>query len=105
MRYLKKEDGSIYVWTAALAKRTDMTEVTAAEAGFGKAKSAKPETPADGGSDDDGGKGEGGDKTIDPLLITDKAELEALGRKFGLELDRRKPLKTLQAQVAEAMKA
>jgi hypothetical protein len=111
MRYLKKkDDGTVYVWTEALAKRSDMTEVSAADAGFAKSKSGATSAPvpaqpevvsgasnpaADSSSDAD---------DIDPLAITDKAELKRLLTERGVKVSGNPSLTTLQAKLAEALK-
>lgn len=97
MRYLrKKNDGSLYVWTEALAKRPDMEEVnapklapvsTAVEAP--SAPQLKEPTP--------------GQPAIDPYSITDKDELRKVGRENGVVFAGNPSLKNMQAKLAEAM--
>jgi hypothetical protein len=107
-RYLRKTDGSVYVWTEALAKRDDMKEITAAEAGLSRnSAKAKP-------ADDDTSKGAGTgdtklpdppkDPVIDPLDITDKAELKKLLAERGVKVTGNPSLTSLQSKLAEALK-
>lgn len=113
-RYLKKiDDGSLYVWTPELAKRSDMIEVATASAEDGPVANASstpaPEVPqgGDGAGDQHGstdGTGSSTANAIDPLTITDKDELKRLLAERGVKLAGNPSLTTLQVKLAEALK-
>lgn len=84
-RLLRQEPGGhLFVWTDALAKRKDMIEVVPAP--------VVPDSVASGAP------------TADLVLgLVDKEALEAFGREHGIELDRRKSVKSMQADLIERM--
>ena len=93
MRWLKHEkNGTIWPYTEELAKRRDMRLV-----GEGKAKQ-------DRAAPDDAPAITGGLPTAAQVhAMTDKGEIEDLANQFGIEIDKRKALKTLQAELIESL--
>lgn len=57
------------------------------------------------GGNDAEDDGEEGGQIADLSKITDKGELEAIGRKHGVEVDKRKSISAIRQQVAEAIAA
>lgn len=111
-RWLVKSSGGFPVpWTPILAKRRDMYEISRDEAarrmgalhadGLDRARGAVDGTePAPDFVDDDASVSTGPSR--DQVLgIAEKDELERLGREVGLELDKRKSVKTLQAELIQ----
>ncbi len=110
-RYLLNEsNGRVLPWTAQLHKRSDMRLIDQAEADAAQATLTAEQI--------EGARliteGEEPPPAPDPgmpikvnadgiLAITDKAELEAIGRSHGIELDKRKAVKTLQGELIEAL--
>jgi hypothetical protein len=93
-RYLKRnDDGSIYVWTEALAKRSDMVECDGPTAPHAKKAAAAAPAPTT-----------GGDSALDVYAITDKAELKRLLSEKGVKVAGNASLKKLQDSLAAALK-
>lgn len=91
MRFLRKKggDGTLWPWTSALARRSDMEEVIGGENIASK--------PVDEGE---------GTKTPaanapDVYAITDKDQLRAIAKEAGVALSGNVSLKTMQARLAE----
>lgn len=94
-RYLRKiDDGHLYVWTEALAKRPDMVEADSPN----KPKQ-KPAESLGGEGGAGGNEGEG----LDPLAITDRDELKRLLDERGVEYAPNLGLVKLQKLLAESL--
>lgn len=93
-KFLRNEkNGRIFDWTPLLARRRDMVPVRDAD--------APAPVPPPAGDDDDDGQGQ---VLRDMILSTvDKDALEQIGRDNGIELDKRKAVKTLQAELLEKL--
>lgn len=91
MRFLRKKggDGTLWPWTSALARRSDMEEVM----NVGGENIAllpvdeDPKTPAA--------------NAPDVYAITDKDQLRAIAKEAGVALSGNVSLKTMQARLAE----
>ena len=102
-RWLRKAKGDFtpWPWTEVLAARADMVEITDEEARrfLGAAPAvAVPHEDA------------GGDKPVIPgmtaddiLALVDKDQLVAIADDLGVELDKRKSVKSLQADLISAL--
>lgn len=92
-RLLRQEPGGhLFVWTEALAKRKDMSEVHPEAPAAASAAVVPVETLED------------AEPSKDAILgLTEKDDLEAYGRKHGVELDRRKSVTKLQADLIERL--
>lgn len=93
-KFLRNEkNGRIFDWTPLLARRRDMVPVRDTDA-------PAPAPPPPGDDDDDGQ----GQVLRDLILSTvDKDALEEIGRDNGIELDKRKAVKTLQDALLEKL--
>jgi hypothetical protein len=87
MRWLTKHggDGTLWPWTAALAKRRDMVEVDGPVAAVAAPVVAKAATTA----------------APDIYGITDKDELRQIGRDVGIVFTGSPSLKNMQTRLAE----
>lgn len=112
MRFLYNEkNGRVLPWTPALNKRPDMRLLDDAEAkraqeeldAEANARISAAQNPTD--------ESEDVDETAPPppatleqiLKFRDKIKLEEYGRKYGVELDRRKTLKDMQSILVESL--
>lgn len=101
MRYLLNElNGRVLIWTPTLHKRSDMRTISEKEA---EAIMAEPRVAVASADADAEAEGDANDKPAleDIMRIRGKLYLEEIGRKHGIELDRRRTLKTLQAELIE----
>ena len=114
MKWLKKRDGNTaWPWTEQLARRSDMVEISEAEAiglgakaarGDGKTAPSPGAAKAGAGAEGGGNAGDAGDaSTINPIEITDKDELKRLLAERGVKLPGNPGLTTLQAKLAEVL--
>ncbi len=114
MKWLKKRDGNTaWPWTEQLARRSDMVEISHAEAvelgATDFTRQAKPSraqaeaSAAEGGGNAGGAGDAGGASTINPIEITDKDELKRLLAERGVKLPGNPGLTTLQAKLAEVL--
>lgn len=93
-KFLRNEkNGRIFDWTPLLARRRDMVPVRDTDA----------PAPAPPPAGDDGDDGQG--QVLRDLILStvDKDALEEIGRDKGIELDKRKAVKTLQAELLEKL--
>ena len=103
MQWLKHEkNGTIWPYTEELAKRRDMRLVGEAEQEHGRV--AGRQAVEDDAAADEAPAITGGLPTAAQVhAMTDKGEIEDLANQFGIEIDKRKALKTLQAELIESL--
>lgn len=102
MRYLEqKGSGYVFPWTAELAKRQDMTEVSSpvAAAFSANVPQQKDGGPLDGGVEQ---QDESERSLAESILAAEsKEDIEAIGAEHGFEVDKRKKLETLKAELLD----
>ena len=107
-RWLTKASaGAPVPWTPVLAKRKDMFEISQAEAArrlesleSDAARRAREAIEGIGDQPEFEPVNDNARPSAEQVLaVTDKNDLESLGRIHGIELDKRKSVKTLQAEL------